>query len=50
MTGGGVCTRTLWTLKRSPRFGTQRKLVEHHGELWNSAQDGESGSGDIRRV
>ena len=36
--------------EKSPRFGTRRKIVEHHGELWNTAQDGERGSGDIRRV
>ena len=31
-------------------LGSQRKHVEHHGELWNSAQDNERDSKYIRRI
>ena len=41
----GDSVHALCGLEKSLRFGTQRKLVEHHGELWNSTQDGRSRSG-----
>ena len=35
---------TLCGLRESLRFGTQRKLMEHHEKLWDILQDGESDS------
>ena len=46
----GDSVHALCGLEKSLRFGTQRKLVEHHGELWNSTQDGRSDNKHIRRV